>query len=294
MSKELRGVLTALSTPFGDDGAIDDDLLRLLIDRSVNAGVDALVAGGGTGEVAAMSDDERIHVFEVVVKHTAGRVPVVANVGALTAKRAIRLAQAAEKTGADVVMLNAPYYEALTIEEITHYFKSVTGSIKIPVMLYNNPGVTGVNLDAETLAGFGRDIPNVQYVKDSSGDWDQALRLIHYYSDDIKLIQGWDSFSFSALLEGAAGVMAGAANVVPDEIVAVVRALRDGDIETARAAWNRVYPVIDALLQLPFSQAVKAGLRLQGVPVGAPREPFLELPAQRLSGLEQALKTLNS
>ncbi|GGI76878.1 dihydrodipicolinate synthase family protein [Pseudarthrobacter scleromae] len=294
MSKEIRGVLTALSTPFGDDGAIDDDLLRLLIDRSVNAGVDALVAGGGTGEVAAMSDAERIHVFEVVVKHTAGRVPVVANVGALTAKRAIRLAQAAEKTGADVVMLNAPYYEALTIEEITHYFKTVTGSIKIPVMLYNNPGVTGVNLDAETLAGFGRDIPNVQYVKDSSGDWDQALRLIHYYSDDIKLIQGWDSFSFSALLEGAAGVMAGAANVVPDEIVAVVRALRDGDIETARAAWNRVYPVIDALLQLPFSQAVKAGLRLQGVPVGAPREPFLELPAQHLSGLEQALKTLNS
>lgn len=294
MSKELRGVLTALSTPFGDDGAIDDDLLRMLIDRSVNAGVDALVAGGGTGEVAAMSDDERIHVFEVVVNHTAGRVPVVANVGALTAKRAIRLAQAAEKAGADVVMLNAPYYEALTIEEITHYFKAVTGSIRIPVMLYNNPGVTGVNLDAETLAGFGRDIPNVQYVKDSSGDWDQALRLIHYYSDDIKLIQGWDSFSFSALLEGAAGVMAGAANVVPDEIVAVVRALRDGDIETARTAWNRVYPVIDALLQRPFSQAVKAGLRLQGVPVGAPREPFLELPAQRLSGLEQALKTLNS
>lgn len=294
MSKELRGVLTALSTPFNDNGAIDDDLLRMLVDRSVNAGVDALVAGGGTGEVAAMSDDERIHVFQVVVNHTAGRVPVVANVGALTAKRAIRLAQAAEQAGADVVMLNAPYYEALTIEEITHYFKTVTGSITIPVMLYNNPGVTGVNLDAETLAAFGRDIPNVEYVKDSSGDWEQALRLIHYYSNDIKLIQGWDSFSFSALVEGAAGVMAGAANVVPDEIVAVVRALRDGDINTAREAWNRVYPVIDALLQLPFSQAVKAGLRLQGVPVGAPREPFLELPAQRLTGLEQALKTINS
>jgi 4-hydroxy-tetrahydrodipicolinate synthase len=294
MSKELRGVLTALSTPFDDNGAIDDALLQMLVDRSVKAGVDALVAGGGTGEVAAMSDDERIHVFEVVVKHTAGRVPVVANVGALTAKRAIRLAQAAEKAGADVVMLAAPYYEALTIEEITHYFKAVTGSIQIPVMLYNNPGVTGVNLDAETLAGFGRDIPNVQYVKDSSGDWDQALRLIHYYSNDIKLIQGWDSFSFSALLEGAAGVMAGAANVVPDEIVAVVRALREGDIDTARTAWNRVYPVIDALLQLPFSQAVKAGLRLQGIPVGAPREPFLELSPERLTGLEHALKVINS
>lgn len=294
MSKEIKGVLTALTTPFDKDGAIDDNLLRKIVDRSVDAGVDALVAGGGTGEVAALSDDERIHLFDVVIKQTAGRVPVVANVGALTANRAIRLAWAAEEAGADVVMLAAPYYEALTIEEITRYFTDVAASIKIPVMLYNNPGVTGVNLDAETLAAFGRDIPNVRYVKDSSGDWEQALRLIHYHRDDIELIMGWDSFSFSALLEGATGVMAGAANVIPNEIVGVVRALRAGDVEGAREQWRRVYPVIDAMLQLPFSQAVKAGLKLQGVPVGAPREPFLELSADRLTRLEHALKQLNS
>jgi 4-hydroxy-tetrahydrodipicolinate synthase len=294
MSKEIRGVLTALSTPFDDNDAINDDLLRLLVDRSVDAGIDALVAGGGTGEVAAMTDEERIHVFEVVVKHTAGRVPVVANVGSLTAKRAIRLAQAAERAGADVVMLAGPYYEALTIEEITHYFKAVAASITIPIMLYNNPGVTGVNLDAETLGRFGREIPNVQYVKDSSGDWEQALRLIHYYSDDISLIVGWDSFLLSALLEGAAGIMAGAANVVPNEIADVVRTLRQGDVDGARQKWALVYPVIDAMLQLPFSQAVKAGLRMQGVPVGAPREPFLDLSPERLTRLEQALKRLNA
>lgn len=294
MPKEIRGVLTALSTPFNDKDAIDDALLQLLVDRSIDAGIDALVAGGGTGEVAAMSDEERVHVFEVVVKQTAGRVPVVANVGSLTAQRAIGLAQAAERAGADVVMLAAPYYEALTIEEITQYFKAVAASIKIPIMLYNNPGVTGVNLDAETLARFGREIPNVQYVKDSSGDWEQALRLIHYYRNDINLIVGWDSFLFSALLEGAAGIMAGAANVVPNEIADVVRTLREGDVEGAREKWGRVYPVIDAMLQLPFSQAVKAGLRLQGVPVGSPREPFLELSADRLTGLEHALKVLNS
>ncbi|MCP1415533.1 dihydrodipicolinate synthase family protein [Paenarthrobacter sp. A20] len=294
MSKEIRGVLTALSTPFDDNDAINDDLLRLLVDRSVDAGIDALVAGGGTGEVSAMSDEERIHVFGVVVKHTAGRVPVVANVGSLTAQRAINLAQAAEQAGADVVMLAAPYYEALTIEEITQYFKAVAASITIPIMLYNNPGVTGVNLDAETLARFGREIPNVQYVKDSSGDWEQALRLIHYYSNDISLIVGWDSFLLSALVEGAAGIMAGAANVVPNEIADVVRTLRSGDVDGARQKWARVYPVIDAMLELPFSQAVKAGLRMQGVPVGSPREPFLDLSPDRLTRLEHALKLLNT
>ncbi|MFC8097844.1 dihydrodipicolinate synthase family protein [Streptomyces sp. NPDC057363] len=293
MSVKLEGVLTALPTPFDDSQKIDVPLLQKVIDRNVDAGVDALVAGGGTGEVGSLDDDERKQLFTAAAEHTAGRIPLVANVGSLTARRTIGLARSAEASGADALMLIAPFYEPLSLNEITAYFEKVAAATKLPIMLYNNPGVAGVNLDAETLARFGREIENVQYVKDSSQDWEQALRLIHHHSDDIGLIMGWDSYSFSALLEGATGIMAGAANVVPDEIVAVRRAIRDGDIERARTAWRRVYPVIDAMLALPFTQAVKAGMQLRGVGIGAPREPLRKLSTDQVADLEAALARLD-
>lgn len=293
MTKEISGLLTALTTPFAEDGTIDDARLTWVVDRSVNAGVDAVVAAGGTGEFATLSDQERLHLIEVVVDHTAGRVPVVAQTGALTQANAIQLSRAAEAAGADCLMLSLPWYEPLTLPEITRYIEGVAGSVDIPIMLYNNPFTTGVNMSVDTIARFGREIDNVRYVKDSSKDWEQALRLIHHHGDDIGLIMGWDSFSFSAMLEGATGFMAGAANLVPDEIVAVVRSLRKGDVETARSQWNRVFPVIDALLGIPFSQGVKAGLRLRGEPVGVPREPLLDLSAGELAVLEAALKALD-
>jgi 4-hydroxy-tetrahydrodipicolinate synthase len=294
MSKEVGGILTALTTPFDESGKIDESLLKTVVDRSLDAGVDALVAGGGTGEFATLSDDERLRLFDVVIEHTAGRAPVVAQTGAMTTSKAIQLSRAAERSGADVLMLALPYYEPLTIEEITRYVTDVASAVNIPIMLYNNPFTTGVNLGAETIATFGRDVPNIKYVKDSSKDWEQALRLIHHHRDDIGLIMGWDSYSFSALLEGATGVMVGAANVVPDEIVAVAQALRAGDVDGAREQWRRVYPVIDALLAEPFSQAVKAGLRLRGLPVGSPREPLSELSPEGVSRLEAALARLGN
>lgn len=294
MTKELSGVLTALATPLAEDGTIDDALLRLVVDRNLDAGVDGLVAGGGTGEFAWLSEGERLHLFDVVIEHTNRRVPVVAQTGAMTAAEAVRLSQAAEQAGADVLMLSLPYYEPLNLREVTRYIKTVAASVQLPIMLYNNPFTTGVNLDAATLAQFGREVDNIVYVKDSSKDWEQALSLIHRYSDDIGLIMGWDSYSFSALLEGATGVMAGAANVIPNEIMAVARAIKAGDVDTARQQWRRVYPVLDALLCVPFTQGVKAGLQLRGLPIGAPREPMLELAPEELQRLHAALTTLDA
>lgn len=294
MTKKIGGVLSALVTPFAEDGSVDEKQMRAVVDRSVEAGLDAVVAGGGTGEVATLDDGERARLFEVVVDQTAGRVPVVANIGSLTAPRAIRLGQAAERAGADVVMLITPFYEQLSQDETARFIRQVAGGVDLPIMLYNNPSVTGTNLGTATLATFGREIDNVQYVKDSSKDWEQALRLIHHHGDDIGLIVGWDSFLFSALLEGATGIMAGAANVVPGEIAAVAKALRSGDVEGARVLWLRLFPVIDVLLELPFVQAVKAGMELRGVPVGPPREPLLGLPPEGLARLESAITRLSA
>lgn len=292
MSNQLSGVLTALTTPFDAEESIDVDKLEIVVNRSIKAGVDGVVAAGSTGEVGALSSDERLRLVDTVIELTAGRVPVIAQTGATTTSEAIRLSRAAEKSGADVLMLLTPFYEPLSTEETVAYIKDVASAVELPIMLYNIPAVTGVNLDPGTVRSLAEDVDNIRYIKDSSANWEQALQLIHHHNDVIGTFIGWDSYIYSALVEGAAGVMAGAANVVPDEIVAVNRLIAAGDLRGALAQWRELYPVIDAMISVPFISAVKAGLALQGEPVGAPRRPTAELPAEQIARIERALKTL--
>jgi 4-hydroxy-tetrahydrodipicolinate synthase len=292
MSKELNGVLTALSTPFDRNEAIDIDTLRRVVDRSIDAGVDGVVAAGSTGEVGALSSQERLLLIDTVIEHTAGRVPVIAQTGATSTAEAIRLSKAAEKSGADVLMLITPYYEPLSVEETVTYIKDVAGAVDLPIMLYNIPAVTGVNLYPATVRSLAEDVENIRYIKDSSANWEQALQLIHHHRDVIGTFIGWDAYIYSALAEGAAGVMAGAANVVPDEIVAVNRRIAEGDLTGARELWDSVYPVIDALLSVPFIPSVKAGLSLQGLDAGSPRRPTASLSAEGLARVQLALSAL--
>lgn len=292
MTQELRGVLTALATPFDADGAIDVAALRSLVDRSIEGGVDGLVACGSTGEFAALSTDERRLIVDTVVEHTAGRVPVVAQTGATSTAEAICLSNEARASGADVLMLVTPYYEPLTLSETSDYLREVAGSVDLPVMLYNIPAATGVNLDPGTVASLAREIDTIRYVKDSSADMTQALQLIHHHKQDIATFVGWDSLIHASLTEGAAGVLAGAANVVPGEIVAVHRAIRDGEHARALAEWNRIYPLIDALISAPFLPAIKSALGSLGFPIGSPRRPVADLApehARRIEGLLAAL-----
>lgn len=293
MTNDLRGVLTALSTPFNQDETIDVDTLRRIVDRSIDAGVDGVVAAGSTGEVGALSSEERLLLIKTVIEQANGRVPVIANTGATSTAEAIRLSKAAQELGADVLMLITPYYEPLSLEETVTYIKDVARSVTIPVMLYNIPAVTGVNLDPATVRSLAEDVENIRYIKDSSANWEQALQLIHHHSDVIGTFIGWDAYLYSALAEGAAGVMAGTANVVPTEIVAVSRRIADGDLTGALKLWKQLYPVIDALLSVPFIPSVKAGLTLQGLPAGSPRRPTADLNAEDLARVKHALAALN-
>ncbi|MBF5082372.1 4-hydroxy-tetrahydrodipicolinate synthase [Quadrisphaera sp. INWT6] len=292
MTSDLRGVLTALTTPFDRDDAIDVPLLKKVVDRSIDAGVDGVVAAGSTGEVGALSSEERRQLVDVVVEHTAGRVPVIAQTGATTTAEAIRLSKAAQASGADVLMLISPYYEPLTTEETVAYIQDVAAAVELPIMLYNIPSVTGLNLDPATVRRLATEVDNVRYIKDSSADWEQALRLIHHHSDVIGTFIGWDSYLYSALVEGAAGVMAGTANVVPAEIVAVRRLIGAGELAGALAKWKVLYPVIDALLSEPFIPAVKAALSLRGESVGAPRRPTAPSSEEAVASIRRSLQSL--
>ena len=295
MSAQLSGVLTALAIPFAADGQIDEKVLRRVVDRSIDGGVDGVVACGSTGEFAAMSGAERRLVVETVIDQTAGRVPVVAQTGALSTKEAVELSRHAQAAGASVLMVVAPYYEPLTLDETLHYLRTVADAVDIPIMLYNLPGATGVNLDPETVGRLAREVENIQYIKDTSADMAQAGQLIHNHGDVISTFVGWDSLLLQAITEGAAGVMAGTANVMPAELVSIHRALVAGELHRARAEWARIYPLMDAIMSAPFIQAVKAAMEATGLPVGGPREPLLGLDADttaRISALVQALPQL--
>lgn len=292
MTSHLSGILTALATPFASDGAIDEKLLRRLVDRSVDGGVDGVVACGSTGEFAAMTGAERRLLVETVVDQAAGRVPVVAQTGAVSTREAIALSQHAEGAGAAVLMVVAPYYEPLTMDETLHYLRTVADSVQIPIMLYNLPGATGVNLDPDTVGTLARKHENIRYIKDTSADMAQAGQLIHHHGEVISTFIGWDSLLLTALAEGAAGVMAGTANVMPAELVLVHRALRDGNLNSAREQWERIYPLMDTLMSAPFIPAVKAALEEIGLPVGPPREPLRAVDEATRARIAVALKAL--
>lgn len=253
MTSSLSGVLVALTTPFTADGSLDEATLRALVDRTIDGGVHGVVACGSTGEFSALSSDERRRVVEIVSDQTAGRVPVIAQTGSTSTAEAIALSRHAQAVGASVIMPVAPFYEALSLEETTTYLRAVAGSVDIDVMLYNLPAATGVDLPPTTVAALAREVENIRYIKNTTPDMAQAAQLIHYYGDLVGTFVGWDSLGLSALVSGAAGVMAGTANVIPAEIVAVYDAVRAGDLDAARAAWLRVFPLLDACLSVNTS-----------------------------------------
>jgi 4-hydroxy-tetrahydrodipicolinate synthase len=292
MTSSLSGVLVALATPFAADDSVDEARLRALVDRTIDGGVHGVVACGSTGEFSALTVDERRLVVETVVDQTAHRVPVIAQTGATSTAEAIRLCQHAQSAGADVVMPVAPYYEPLSVEETLTYFRAVASSVDIPVMLYNLPVATGVDLHPDTVGAVAREVENIRYIKNTTVDMAQSAQLIHNYGDVIATFVGWDSLLLSALAEGAAGVMAGTANVVPTELVAVYDAVNAGNLEQAREAWARIYPLIDAIMAYPFIPAVRAGLEAVGFPIGSPRPPVAKLDADAAAHIAELAATV--
>ena len=290
---DLTGVLSAVVTPFtGQDAELDEPRLRELIERTIVAGVHGLVPCGSTGEFAAMSLDERRAVVEVVIDQARGRVPVIAHVGAMTTRDAVGLARHAEAGGAAAVMAVAPYYEPLSIAEIKRYFRAVAEAVTVPVVLYNLPAATGVNLAPDDVADLARGTENIRYIKDTTGDLGQAARLIHEFGEVISTFVGWDTLFFASLLEGAPGSIVGSANFLTPQLRAIYDAVQAGDMAAARAEWLRIFPVMQCLVSGGYVAAVRGALDILGHPVGPARAPIEDLDPARRAELESLLKHL--
>ena len=191
-------------------------------------------------------------------------------------------------------MVVAPYYEPFSIDEIKRYYADVAGSVSIPVMAYNLPAATGVNLTPQILGELINDVPNIKYVKDTSGDFTAAAQLIHEYGDAVSVFVGWDTLFLAALVEGAAGSVIGAANVVPGQLVAVYNAVQDGDLAACAQPLEDPLPVDEHLCQWRLQRRrSRAALDLIGHSAGPQRSPGADVDGERLETLKQNLKALD-
>jgi 4-hydroxy-tetrahydrodipicolinate synthase len=286
----LRGVFSAVATPFTADEEIDESRLRDLVEATITGGIHGLVPNGSTGEFQAQTLAERRRVAEIVIEQTAGRVPVMPHVGALRTSEAVGLAQHAVQSGASAVMAVAPFYEPLELDELKSYYRTVADSVSVPVMIYNLPVATGVVLSAEDLASIASESENIKYVKDTTGDFAQAVRLIHDYKDVLTAFVGMDSFFMANFLEGGAGTIVGATNFMTPQLISIYDAIQDGDYVTAKAEWEVVFPVMQFLVSGGYVAGVKGALDLLGISAGPARAPIGALPEERRQELESLLK----
>ncbi len=290
----LQGSIAAIVTPFTPDGSeINEEELRAHVDRQIAAGVDGILACGGTGEFTALSEAERRRVVEISVSQAAGRVPVVANTSGLSTGEAIRHTLHAKSVGADAVMVATPFYDVPDFESTREYYRLVALATDLPVMLYHFPPGTHMRLSPEQMVQLADENPTVQYVKDSSQEPFILSKLVTEYRDRIGLFIGEEVLIPTAILLGAKGLVSGAFNFVTPAYAEMIKAGRAGDDARVVAIWRELLPFTMCVASLPYVAACKAMVEILGHEVGPVRSPGARLTPQQRRDLEQHARALN-
>lgn len=267
-------MITAMVTPFNDDMEVDFERTEQLIEHLIRTGSDAIVISGTTGEAPTLSIDEKNALFRFCVNTVNGRIPVIAGTGTNSTAMALELTKMAEIAGADGVMLMAPYYNKPNQQGMYEHFKAIATSTTLPVMLYNVPGRTGVNLLPETTIRLSR-IPNIVSVKEASGDLDAISEIIEQTSEEFSVYSGDDSLTLPAMSVGANGVISVASHVVGDEIKQMIDFFQEGKFREAAAIHRHLVPVMNGMFIAPSPAPVKAALEMIGVSTGSVRLPIV-------------------
>lgn len=235
----FRGSMVALVTPMTDDGAIDEKALDSLIEFHIENGTDAIVAVGTTGESATLDEEEHCYVIRYVVKVVAGRIPVIAGTGSNSTTEAIELTRCAKEVGADACLLVTPYYNKPSQEGLYLHHKAIAEAVDIPQILYNVPGRTAVDMQAETVVRLSK-IPNIIGVKEATGDIQRARDILAEVAEGFDIYSGDDATSLDFLLAGGHGVISVTTNVAPRAMHDMCTAALAGDKETASSINDRL------------------------------------------------------
>lgn len=281
-------VVTAMVTPFDAQGDIDFQATKKLVEHLIANGTDALVVAGTTGESPTLSTDEKIELFKFVVKITDGRIPVIAGTGSNDTRSSISLTRAAEEIGVDGVMLVTPYYNKPSQEGMFQHFQAIAASTFLPVMLYNIPGRSVVNLSPETTIRLSA-IKNIVAIKEASGDLDAAAAIIENTPADFAVYSGDDGLTLPMLSIGGQGIVSVAAHIIGNDMQEMITLFKGGNVQEAAALHRKLLPVMHALFAAPNPVPVKTALNLSGIEVGGVRLPMIPLNEQEQQALQHVL-----
>ncbi len=289
----FRGVFVALVTPMKANGEIDFINLKKQVNVMITSGIHGLIPLGSTGEFYALTNAERTAVIQATLEAAAGRIPVVAGTNAGSTREVIAFSREAEELGCDGVMLAPPYYSLPKPEELFAHFKAVNDAIHIPIMLYNYPGRTGIDMSPEFIERLAG-LKNVRYVKESTGDVGRISTLLRRCGDRLGVFCGGDSVAFETLAVGAIGWVGGVANVIPREHVALYRLIvEEKNFAAARKLYFKMLPLLGLMEGGgKYTQWVKAACGLVGRPVGSPRAPLQVATTGEIRELKKALAAL--
>lgn len=277
-------VATAMVTPFDVKGHIDFGKTTQLINYLIDNGTDCLVVSGTTGESPTLTKEEKIALFQHVVKVVDKRIPVVAGTGSNNTYASVELTKKAEQLGVDGIMVVAPYYNKPNQEGLYQHFKEIAESTTLPVMVYNIPSRSVVNISPETIIRLSK-IPNIVAVKEASGDLNAMTKIVANTPEDFLLYSGDDAITLPVLSIGGTGVVSVAAHIIGKEMKEMVNAFFDGDHEKAAKLHQTLLPTMEGLFRAPSPVPVKTALQLKGLNVGSVRLPLVPLTEEERNNL---------
>ena len=289
MKKEIfKGVGTAIATPFTEDDVNYEEFGRLFEDQ-IKAGVDAIIVRGTTGESSTMTDSEKKKLIKYAIDKNAGRIKVIIGTGGNNTFKAIEVSQYAEEAGADGLLLVTPYYNKTTQEGLVAHYKKIADSVSLPIILYNVPSRTGVNILPETCLELSK-IENIVGIKEASGDISQVAKIAHLCGENLDIYSGNDDQVIPILSLGGKGVISVLSNVMPEYTVEMVNSYFNGDMAQASKMQVEAIDMIDALFCEVNPIPVKYALNKKGYNFGTPRLPLIELSDKGKEKVDKVLK----
>jgi 4-hydroxy-tetrahydrodipicolinate synthase len=268
----FKGCGTALVTPFTQDGALDENTLRSLVRRQIEAGINFLVPCGTTGENPTLTREEHLRVVEITLEEAKGVVPVLPGAGGYNTHEVIELAREVEALGADGILSVTPYYNKPTQEGLYQHYKAVASAISLPVIVYSVQGRTGVNVEPLTLKRLA-EIDNIVGVKEASGNVAQIAAVVHHVPERFDVLSGDDAVAMPVIALGGRGLISVSSNEIPAEMTQLVRSSLNGDFAAARAIQRRYFPLLEVNFVESNPIPVKAAMALMGL-----LEPVWRLP----------------
>ncbi len=285
-------LLTAMVTPYDDQLQVDYAKAAKLAEYLANNGTEGIVVSGTTGESPVLSDEEKLKLFAAVKGKLGKRIPVWAGTGSNDTKHSLELSKEAEKLGVDGVMLVCPYYNKPSQEGLYQHFKAIAGAVSLPVMLYNVPGRTSINLLPETVARLA-EIENIVAIKEASGSMDQVSTLMTLLPEDMTVYSGDDSLTLPMMALGARGVVSIASHLVGNQILAMIEAFNQGEVKSAADLHKQLFPICKGLFITTNPVPLKEALNQLGQNVGGLRLPLAEASPTEKTFIQELLINAN-